>query len=144
MSLWFAESGRLLTAAPRHGIVLQLKGRQMNGPDFSRIDSQAKVMELFGRGDLEKLFLLPLEFGGTERPENVVYVPVGIAEIKASTDANVIGKLAGEGKVTRYAATPRYSGKSFVPVAIDITASDPGTFVFNIAIWGEGIATPQS
>ena len=37
-----------------------------NGPDFSAIDSRAKAVELFERGDLEKLFLMPLEFGGVD------------------------------------------------------------------------------
>ncbi len=36
------------------------KSPQPNGPDFSNIDSQAKAEELFRRGDLEKLFLMPL------------------------------------------------------------------------------------
>jgi hypothetical protein len=44
------------------------KSPQPNGPDFSAIDSQAKAEELFRRGDLEKLFLMPLEFGGQDIP----------------------------------------------------------------------------
>jgi hypothetical protein len=73
-----------------------------------------------------------------------VYVPVGIAAIKANTDTNIIGKLAAEGKVTQYAATPRYSGSSFVPIAIDIMATDPGSFVFTVAIWGDAVAHTQT
>jgi hypothetical protein len=38
------------------------KSPQPNGPDFPEIDSQAKAEELFRRGDLEKLYLMPLEF----------------------------------------------------------------------------------
>ena len=110
-----------------------------NGPDFSEIDTQAKAIELFNQGRLEKLYLLPPEFGGADRPENIVFVPPGIAAIKASTDLNVVGKLAAEGKVTRYNASPKYSGKSFIPISIEITASDPGNFNFNLAIWGEGL-----
>lgn len=113
------------------------------GPDFSEIDTQAKAMELFNQGELEKLFLLPLEFGGSDRPENVVFVPLGIAALKASTDANVVRKLAEEGKVTRYNAAPKYSGKSFIPVSIEIRATDPGDFVFNLAIWGEGLRSAE-
>src|SRR5262245_57439823 len=48
-----------------------------NGPDFSGIDSQAKAEELFRRGDLEKMFLMPLAFGGEDIPDNILYVPVG-------------------------------------------------------------------
>jgi hypothetical protein len=70
-------------------------------------------------------------------------VPPGIAAIKASTDLNVVGKLAAEGKVTRYNASPKYSGKSFIPISIEITASDPGSFTFNLAIWGEGLKAAE-
>jgi hypothetical protein len=34
------------------------------GADFSEIDSREKAEALFRRGNLEKLFLMPLEFGG--------------------------------------------------------------------------------
>ena len=96
------------------------------GPDFSKIDSQAKAEELFRRGELEKLFLMPLEFGGQDIPVNTLYVPVGVADLKAGIDNNVIGPLAAEGKITKYTATPEYQGKSFIPIAINI--------------WGEALA----
>jgi hypothetical protein len=111
-----------------------------NGPDFSAIDSQAKAEELFRRGDLEKLFLMPLEFGGQDIPVNTLYVPIGVAAIKAGIDNNVIGPLAAEGKITKYTATPEYQGKSFIPIALKIVASDPGEFSTTINIWGEALA----
>jgi hypothetical protein len=116
------------------------KSPQPAGPDFSAIDSQAKAMELFERGDLEKLFLMPLEFGGTDNPLNTLYVPVGVADIKAGIDNNVIGPLAAEGKITKYTASPEYQGKSFIPIAIKIVASDPGAFTTTINIWGEALS----
>lgn len=109
------------------------------GPDFSGIDSREKADELFRRGDLEKLFLIPLEFGGVDNPLNTLYVPVGIAAIKAGIDNNVIGPLASDGKVTEYKATPEYQGKSFIPIAIKIVASNPGEFSTTINIWGEAL-----
>ncbi|MCU1347145.1 MAG: hypothetical protein JWO56_175, partial [Acidobacteria bacterium] len=36
--------------------------------------------------------------------------------------------------------TPQYQGKSFIPVAIVITASDPGDFSSTIDIWGDGLS----
>lgn len=99
-----------------------------NGPDFSEIDPQAKAEELFRRGELEKLFLMPLEFGGQYIPDNTLYVPVGVAAIKTGIDSNVIGPLATEGKITHYTATPEYQGESFIPIAVKIVASDPGAF----------------
>jgi hypothetical protein len=112
-----------------------------NGPDFSGIDSQAMVEEAFRRGELEQLFLMPLEFGGEEIPPNTVYVPIGVAAIKAGIDHNVVGPLVEEGKVTSYTAAPQYQGSSFVPSAIRIVASNPGEFTTTINIWGEALAT---
>lgn len=116
------------------------KSPRPNGPDFSAIDSQAKAIELFERGDLEKLFLMPLEFGGTDNPLNTLYVPIGVADVKAGIDNNVIGPLAADGKITKYTATPEYQGKSFIPVAIKIVASDPGDFSTTINIWGKALS----
>ena len=116
------------------------KSPQPNGPDFSAIDSQAKAEELFRRGDLEKLFLMPLEFGGEETPINTLYVPVGIADIKSGIDNNVIGPLVAEGKISHYTATPKYQGNSFIPIAIQIVASNPGEFSSTIKIWGEALS----
>jgi hypothetical protein len=45
--------------------------------------------------------------------------------------------------VKRYAATPAYQGRSVVPVAITVTASDPGRFESTIAIWGDGLGRGQ-
>jgi hypothetical protein len=109
------------------------------GPDFSGIDCQAKAEELCRRGDLEKLFLLPLEFGGQDIADNVLYVPIGVAGIKSGIDNNVIGPLVAEGKITQYTATPEYQGKSFIPIAIKIVASDPGEFSTTINIWGAAL-----
>jgi hypothetical protein len=64
-------------------------------------------------------------------------VPVGVASIKSGIDNNVIGPLAAEGQITKYTATPEYQGKSFIPIAIKIVASDPGEFSTTINIWDE-------
>src|SRR4029079_5169992 len=115
-----------------------------NGPDFSAINSLAKAEELFRRGDLEKLFLMPLEFGGTDEPDNTLYVPVGVAAIKAGIDNNIIGPLVAEGKVSRYKAEPEYQGNSFIPIALTITAWEPGEFSSTINIWGEALGREQN
>lgn len=89
---------------------------------------------------MEKLWLLPAEFGGTDDPRNIVYVPVGFAASKTDIDTNVIKPLVAEGKVTEYQATPEYQGKSFIPIAIRIVASNPGSFASDINIWGKALA----
>ncbi len=92
------------------------------GPDFSHINSRAKAEAAVQRGELEKLLVLPLEFGGEDSPHNVLYVPCGVADMKAGIDQNVITPLVRAGKVTNYEAIPEYRGKSFVPMAIKIVA----------------------
>jgi hypothetical protein len=108
--------------------------------DFSGTDSKAKAEAGSQRGELEKLLLLPAEFGGTDDPRNVVYVPQGFVAIKADIDLNIIKQLVADRKVTEYRATPEYQGKSFVPIAIKIVASNPGSFTTTINIWGEALA----
>ena len=109
------------------------------GPDFTAVDSQAKAQELARLGQLQKVLLLPAEFGGEDVPPNCVFVPAWVAEKKAETDRNVIRPLAEAGKISRYSARPAYQDKSFVPNAITIEASDPGSFTMTIAIWGDAL-----
>jgi hypothetical protein len=111
-----------------------------SGPDFSHVDSREKAEQLVIRGELARLHLLPPEFGGTDDPRNLVYVPPFVVELKQQTDANVIAPLVREGRVRSYAATPQYEGSSFVPASIEITASDPGDFATSLRIWGPGLA----
>ena len=110
-----------------------------SGPDFRAVDSLAKAQQLAQSGQLQKMFLLPVEFGGEDIPPNWVLVPSWVVEKKAETDNNVIRPLAAEGKVSSYRATPQYQGKSFVPNAISIEASNPGSFSMIIAIWGDAL-----
>jgi hypothetical protein len=109
------------------------------GPDFSDINSKQKAEARLQTGKLEKLLLLPVEFGGTDDPRNIVYVPRGFVAIKANIDLNIIKPLVADSKVTRYEATPEYQGKSFVPIAIKIVASNPGSFASDINIWGKAL-----
>jgi hypothetical protein len=111
-----------------------------DGPDFSDTDSKVKVEARLQRRELEKLLLLPAEFGGTDDSRNVVYVPLGFAAIKAGIDTNIIKPLVAQRKITQYQATPEYQGRSFVPIAIKIVASNPGSFTTTINIWGKALA----
>jgi hypothetical protein len=116
----------------------------MNGPDFSEIDSQAKAESKAQHGELEKLFLLAPEFGGTNDPRNIVYVPLGYAAIKSDIDANIIKPLIASGKITKYQASPEYQDRSFIPIAIRIAASNPGSFTTTINIWGNALTRKSS
>jgi hypothetical protein len=111
-----------------------------SGPDYSHVDSQEKAEELVSRGELARVHLVPPEFGGTDDPRNLVYVPPFVVELKRQTDANAIAPLVRDGRVRSYVATPQYEGASFVPAAIEIRASDPGEFETSLRIWGRALA----
>ena len=117
------------------------KKTPINGPDFSDIDSREKVELLVTRGELSKLYLVPPEFGGEDVAANIVYAPNFAVEIKNGIDTNTIGPLVSDGKVTRYTATPKYQGKSFVPNAIEVRAYAPADFGATIKIWGDALGT---
>jgi hypothetical protein len=105
--------------------------------DFSQVDSLEKAQALYREGKLERLYLFPLEFGGKEIPQNILYVPPGIAAIKQQIDGT-IGSMVQEGLVSQYAAEPEYKGDSFVPSKIKIITSHaekPGRFNPTINIW---------
>lgn len=114
------------------------------GPDFSGVDTHEKVEKLLQEGSLEELLLIPVEFGGQDIPQNVVCVPVGIAAVKAGIDANVITPMVAQGQLSRYDASLEYQGKSFIPIAIKIVASDPGSFTTTISIWGDALSRART
>jgi hypothetical protein len=107
--------------------------------DLRTVDSREKAQALCGQGVLEKMYLLPAEAGGDDRSANTVYAPPHVVRRKAAIDQEVIRPLATMGRVRQYKATPEYQGKSVVPTAITITASDPETYRFVINVWGDAI-----
>jgi hypothetical protein len=109
------------------------------GPDWSHVDSIDKARKLATAGQLTRLQLLPDVFGGADLPENSVYVPSFVAEIKADIDNNTVMDLVEQGMVQRYVASPRYQGKSVIPIAIAIEATEPANFRAEIKIWGAAL-----
>lgn len=102
--------------------------------DYSHVDSREKAQSLYAEGKLEKVFLMPLEYGGEDIEVNVVYVPPGIGALKGKIDGTV-AKMAEDGSIRRYSASPEYKGKSFVPAKINIRAYDPGEFSASVDVW---------
>lgn len=115
------------------------RGAPQTGPDYRRITSQRKAEKLCKQGELQKLLLFPEAFGGEDVPPNVVYVPPFAAELKTRIDQDVILPLVQEGRVRHYEARPEYEGDSFVPVAIHLSAIEPGEFNHTLAIWGKAL-----
>lgn len=111
----------------------------LGGPDYSQVSSREEAARLADKGELTPMRLLPEMFGGDASEANVVFVPPFVVELKRRADEDIIRPLAAEGRVTQYNATPRYSGTSFIPVAVVIHAYDPGDFSETIKIWGKGL-----
>ena len=111
-------------------------GLPISGRDWSHVDSPEKAAALVEIGDLVALQLLPDAFGGDRNEHNLVYVPPCVVHIKQGIDANSVTPLVEEGQIQRYMALPRYEGKSLVPRAIEIHASDPADFRALVKIWG--------
>jgi hypothetical protein len=105
--------------------------------DFTNIDSMEKARALFRTGKLEELYLFPLEYGGQAVPQNILYVPRGIADIKRQIDT-MIGAMVKGGAISQYVAEPEYKGDSCVPSKIKIRAwhpEKPGGLTPTINIW---------
>jgi hypothetical protein len=104
--------------------------------EFSSIASLKDAEDACRRGHLTKALLLPSELGGQDRPENVVYIPPHISEIKKDSTAELLSAVRGG--MNDVAVVPEYRGVSFVPAKITITAAIPGMppgYKREIRIW---------
>lgn len=107
------------------------------GRDYSHITSLDAANVLVEKGELFTILLFPAEFGGEDIPENVVYVPRGIPEIKDQTTDTLI-RYFKEGLIDNLTVSPEYKSKSLVPSRIIIKAdhsSKAGSFEPTIEVW---------
>ena len=105
--------------------------------DFSQVISREIAEELFAEGALEKSLLFPGEFGGEDRPENQVYLPLGIGNLK-NESTETIASWVDDGLIEHLTVTPEYRGKSVVPCRIHLTGTHPdrlGSLGYTIEIW---------
>lgn len=104
--------------------------------DYLHISSLEAAEDARRNGHLVKVFLLPAELGGRDVPENVVYVPLHIEEIKRASDAALMNAVR-QG-MSEVAVVPGYREMSFVPTKIAITATQTGTvpqYELEISVW---------
>ncbi|WP_368194484.1 hypothetical protein [Aeromonas sp. R2-2] len=118
--------------------VLGMSGENADsGMNFSHVDSREKAMALVQEGKLFKILLFPSEFGGEDIPQNSVYVPAGIPEIKDQIIGTLI-RFVEQGFIDNMQVNPEYKGNSFVPSKIKIRTSHSGKegeFNPTIEIW---------
>lgn len=111
---------------------------QVNTPptaNYAHMDSLEKARAAVDAGTLIALLMLPEEFGGDHRPENVVYVPPFVYELKERIDMQEFVPLVEKGEVSEYGVKPTYAGRCLVPTDLLITATTPSAHVWSIAIW---------
>lgn len=102
--------------------------------DYSTIDSNEKVKALFESGELVKLYLMPLDFGGHDSPLNMVFVPKFVNHSKNNFDSKVNELLDKELDI-RYIANPEYKGNSFIPSKLVINVTGEKEITEVIEIW---------
>ncbi|WP_103070399.1 hypothetical protein [Aquimarina sediminis] len=102
--------------------------------DFSTIDSNEKAIELYEKGELVKMYLMPIVFGGQDNSLNTLYAPKFALGLKERFDKKIEKELMN-GKRLSYSGTPKYKGKSFIPSKLVITVSGDSDFRKTIAIW---------
>ncbi|WP_298422188.1 hypothetical protein [uncultured Kordia sp.] len=105
-----------------------------NGPDFSNVNSNEKAIGLYNKGELVKVHLMPLEFGGEDSPRNTLYAPEFAQQFKQRFDA-MIENLLHEGKNLSYNVQPSYKGKSFIPSVLTIKVTGDADFTETINVW---------
>ena len=119
------------------GLLLMTNANAGDARDYSHVDSKEKAMALVEKGELFKLLLFPAEFGGEDIPQNVVFVPAGIPEIKDRITGTLI-RFVQDGLIDNLKVEPEYKGKSFVPSKINMHTSHSGKaspFNPSIEIW---------
>jgi hypothetical protein len=104
--------------------------------DFSSITSLEAAEDASREGSLVKVLLFPAELGGQDRPENLVYIPPHVWEIKSNSTEDLLSAVRGG--MNDVAIVPEYRGTSFVPTKITITAASSGMapgYKLEIGIW---------
>ncbi|WP_431158659.1 hypothetical protein [Winogradskyella poriferorum] len=102
--------------------------------DFSDVDSYKKASRLHKKGNLAKIYMMPIDFGGDDSEVNTLFVPAFVKDFKDKVDKR-IETLLYDGKKLSFEALPEYKGKSFVPSKLKILVTGDVEFTEVIDIW---------
>jgi hypothetical protein len=86
-----------------------------------RLKAREELDSLLARGLVEKVLMWPVEFGGTDDPRNVTYLPLALVERKLAFDAEVLRRVEA-GEDMDFKVTPEYDSDSFVPARLHMEA----------------------
>ena len=105
--------------------------------DYSKIISKDILQNHINNGDLKPLYLVSPDFGGSEKEDNIVYVPDRIVELKNQLDEK-LKKYIKEGKKVGFNCDLKYIGSSLVPsmLIINYTINETNQNKEEILIWG--------
>jgi hypothetical protein len=96
--------------SPRHREMLERRRK-----------AREEIDSLLARGLVEKVLMWSAEFGGTDDPRNVTYLPPGPAARKRDFDAEVRRRVEA-GEDMDFRVTPEYDSDSFVPARLHLEA----------------------
>lgn len=118
------------------GIFDLFRQKKKQAGDFSDINSNEKLMQLYQEGVLAPLYLMPIKFGGNDSAINKLFVPPVVVGLKNECDS-IIENLLDQEKVDAYKCTPEYKNNSLVPSKITVSATKGTEEVFTqtINIW---------
>ena len=110
----------------------------MDKPGFEGIRSLNDARRACMNGELAKALLVPIEFGGEDVPQNVVYVSPAACEAQSAIIKDLIGFVREQGAIQLH-AVPEYRGDCFVPSRIIYQAFPQATqfapMVRVVSIW---------
>jgi hypothetical protein len=105
--------------------------------DFSEVISLEEAWRLVGEGRLFPVLLFPSVFGGTDTPENRVFVPRRVAaELSRITEE--VARLVGKRFAVTVDVTPERRGECLVPSRIRVQAglvASSNAFEWILDVW---------
>jgi len=104
-----------------------------------RRKAREELDSLLASGLVEKVLMLPAEFGGTDDPRNITYLPPALAERKRAFDAEVRRRVEA-GEDMDFKVTPEYDGDSFVPARLHMEAGSGAAALKEVI----GVAPPRT
>ncbi|MDR0195869.1 MAG: hypothetical protein LBI73_12170 [Myroides sp.] len=102
--------------------------------NYADICSYDEAEQYYQAGQLGKLYLIGLTFGGDDSPVNTLYAPQDAVVQKEAIDHHIESQLR-EGLKLQYRAFPEYKENSFIPSRILIEIDGDKTYSEEIEIW---------
>ena len=102
--------------------------------NFTDIDSMAKLEQLYHKGRLVKILLMPEEFGGIDSGVNSLYVTQEAQKVKQEFDDKILS-LSSKGKKLFYNITPEYNDRSYIASKLHLSVTGDVLLEHTIEIW---------